>query len=1771
MLLPLPASLLLLGAIRFSPESLPAHGPQETLVTVDRPGRVVLDARSPSGTGCELVDSLRGPIAHSGGAGDSNCEVDVLLDAGTYKLRLNSRPDGQGRVSLQGTSFSELNSHPVRLEPGREVRQPLAPRQQASFWIHLDTRRTVSVRVSGRTAGDARLWRNGEWMEPLAPSDTGAVPRSGQPIHEQWLEGTLDAGDYLLTAYGTDARRWTEGTEDNTLSVSYGFAPSRGSIAEVTLPVSGVAAVTLPPAPAALFLSRDTASKSSSSVTVYPLTTEGLGRNGTSEEGSCAIAPSERIPQCTARTRSSFKHVALLRGEPGTRLTLQWALLGEPRAPEAPPPASEAQEGDEEPRPESEENSEEPRSSEEEAPPPQEDAHRSPPPPVPNEPETPPDVYSEDALSPRFSVSKSGEYLVGLHEIPVDVDSTPMGCLLQEEQATGWRVVAQDTLTIGPAHPFRRQFNYDGRAATVWFTVERAGDYVVATGGERKNRCELFASTDAGMERVSTSQPKSQECHIAERLEPGVYELRLYGGTEGIEQLSLSTETNPPKVDSPARTSCLVPRVALKERTAYRLTANRSVAGSLRALVLRPLPLSLSAPLPVVLEGPSSRELPVEEGTQVEVLGPGSEAFSCARGGARTEAKEGHCRPSGSGATVTVSHAGDSAFTVWLHRSLPPVAEPPLSAYSPNLKPLKVLNPSTPEWFDFERDQRRAFTFEVKEPGLYHATTLGLLNTECSLRTAVLPSLEDTAAGGRGRNCLVSSFLRPGRYLLHVSTQGQSRGRAGVSIERREPVQAEDVRTPGEVFFRVAEGDLIQQRLTVAEAGPYTLSSAAQRASLRCRLDDAQGWPLLSVPTGCSQSLPLAVGTYVWTQLPLTVESMRRTAMERVLAPETLQGEDVHPLRFDTWYRAALGKDGQDAFTFEVPASMTVTFTLTNGIQGRLYAVGAQGEQRPVEVIPAREGYVPSPSSSSTVAGPMGPQSWPGPMPSGGTAVKLAPGRYQLVTEHYRGDVAISYFLYLRGDVMVPPGSWEVAVPGRVPLRLPVDGTLRLATHGNTDVRCRLLDEAGRLVAENADRGADWNCAIAEPIAAGEYTLVLESQAQQPGPTRVSVEMAPVTESGVLASGGKLDVGAAVVRASLPRGSADVLQDVALRAPEPFSCALEDARGAVVSRQVDVRECGMLLRPGTESWRVRVWTVGKPTQVSASVVTRAIRPLSGGAIAEGQAASAKVARPGRYETGSGVFCLPESEPGLLRPCGPEASLEAGAWVFSAMGTTGKAALSLTEKVDALSEPREERTRLEPWVALLRQHSPQPSLHLLKVEVPFGEPAYPACRLEGGVAQQRDFACFAATGAGQESLARWWTPARAPGEAVVTRFPVPVPSSTVPLTPGLQDVTWPGGPSVRLVLPGEPVRVKLSLPREAWAVQVDGKGAAVDLCSPSSALSRCVLSGEGGAVVIWSPAEARVQAEVLAVDSARHEAALADLFEAVYRMPSQQRLSLAPVKGESRLFVSGAVARCVLTLDDGMRLEGCDVKVPPGHGGELVADVDSGAVRAVLAAPANRVAATLAAPPDTKQPELPAAHALKLSGLGVERTFMVPAEALVHVRGDTGVCGLLQGGTALAEAGTDQGCSIDRLLKAGTYRLVVRAFAGQPLTGSVSWTHEPVPALAEGIAPKESWVAPGQTRFFRFDTTADGSIGLGLQVPAEVLTCHVFDAEQNLLGEGCQQFLSLKQGTYLLAIHAPPETARPIPFKPVLVGLSGTKSEIPETYLRDLFQRIGATP
>src|SRR3954471_6339385 len=101
--------LLLLSAVTVSPAQVPATGRQEAVVTLDQPAMVRVSARSASGTFCTVVDKVRGPFIGSGQVGRTNCELDLLLDIGSYKLRLESPQRGKGKVEVSARAFTELN------------------------------------------------------------------------------------------------------------------------------------------------------------------------------------------------------------------------------------------------------------------------------------------------------------------------------------------------------------------------------------------------------------------------------------------------------------------------------------------------------------------------------------------------------------------------------------------------------------------------------------------------------------------------------------------------------------------------------------------------------------------------------------------------------------------------------------------------------------------------------------------------------------------------------------------------------------------------------------------------------------------------------------------------------------------------------------------------------------------------------------------------------------------------------------------------------------------------------------------------------------------------------------------------------------------------------------------------------------------------------------------------------------------------------------------------------------------------------------------------------------------------------------------------------------------------------------------------------------------------------------------------------------------------------------------------------------------------------
>lgn len=1745
--MPAPLALsLLLGTFPFEPASVPARGHQETVVRLDRAAMVHLSAKSGRGTTCTVVDHLRGPFASAGELGRKDCELDLLLDAGEYKLRLESPSKGKGlakgaKVTLSAEPFGEQNSTPVRLEPGRTVDQELPLAKQASYWIHRDSRGPVTVRVAGRTAGLVRLWRGGEWLEEIPMRDLAPSPRPGQAIHEWWLGGDLEAGDYLLTAYGAEPLAWSNGKESNGLTVELGFPAPDWRYAAATLPASGFAGWLVPKQAITAVLTALATPEGPVQLAAWDVSDSGAVAIG--DTVSCRVEAKAIIPECAARAWSAAGHVLVVRGPPGTPIELRWA-----------PHNGYAYLVDGE--------------------------------------------YTEPTNVLPLEDVPAGNYLVGIHDAPSDRDASPLGCQLTSDRGQ----LGRDYPRLGKGATIHRTFNYGGHDETIWFDVVESGRYRVATGGERKTRCELFRLQGEEIVAVNPGR-KAEGCDSNESLSTGSYGLRLYGGSEGIERVILAPAGDKSPRESPPRTACLI-QASITPHHGDRLLVSRTGAIAARGLILRPLPLSGDEPLPLELQPGEPLRLPVVGGKALTIRSAGGAGFSCGLGsGATGRVQNGLCvLPVRGNDTLVLSAPGQEPVPVWVGRLRePPPALPPLKTYRPDIAPLPRLAPDTAAHLDFDTGQSHSLVFEVKAAGLWEVGTEGLLATSCALRTPTVPALASDAKSGRGRNCLVSAYLNPGRYLVTVTAQGRSKGRAAVLLAERAVKNLPGVAGGGEHFFRVPAGELVRQKLTVGTRGRHALSTVALGATLQCRLEDRDGWPVLRAPTSCEKTLRLATGELFWTQLPLTVESMRHTRLERLKPPVVLRGNKPHPVELQVRHDAELGKDGKDEFLFELPAELPVNIALTNGMQGRIYR---QGDDRALEVIPPTSGPTdyrrpeypegegdgdapeaePPPPEEGGEAMPEGmvegeePQPAPPPRYGGrrrgptvqaasklpGKSLHLPAGKYRLVAEHSRGDVAIRYALQIWSEVLSPGVTEELAVPARVTVRVPRPGTLRLRTRGESDVRCRLFDTAGTLVAESSEVGDDWNCAFAEPVPGGDYDLVIESETQQPGLTRLTLAEPPPSDVGVLTDGKSHALGAGVLTAEIPAPPADALVQVSLSSSTPFSCAVEDPVGGILHRDRESKLCQVILRPGPGKHRLRAWTLERPGTVEAHLTVRPIVAISG-RIPDGKAGRASVPRAGRFATGEGVRCLPDDKRGALRPCGPETSLEAGPVVFAAL--SGEPKVLLSELTADVAKPRLEKLPLESRPYIERQVAPRAALHLAWAKVAFGERASPRCDLEGGVHELSDEACFAAAGPAEAATLRLSADGASGLAADVARRAVVLSSTQGAILPGRASFALEKD-SALYSLPRVPARLSLTLPPEAWAV-VLRSGKVLDLCPPSADVGRCQLGlSGGGELFVLAPGERRFDAELVALSAAPEEQVVTGLWESERAAPGSMVLRVPPAAVARSLEVEGA-SRCSMRLSDGGRSGRCQVALPPGSSAEVHLDHPAGPLRALVAMSSELVAARFGRRLPAGNPAaLPAAFALPLAGQLVDRGLTLEKESVVHIVAGAGVCRLQGEGATLVE-GLGGGCAIHRLLPAGTHRLTVRPFGDSPLSGTVHWTAEPVEALPNGVGP-ERWIGPGEARIFRFQLASKGRVGLGLRETAEVLDCALADGAQRTLGEGCQQYLELEAGSYLLLVRSP-ASAPPLRFRPVLLGLEGAKMDVPEEYLRDLFTRIGANP
>ena len=302
-----------------------AHGMSETLLHISVPGRYSLQAKSDQGTEIEIVDRMAGPFATAGYAGEQDGRLDLLLDKGTYKIRLRSHEEGVGTLTLTVHPFVEIGSADklLSLDAYQIESSSLKDLQQQSFWLHLKNRRILRLEAIGRNLKDCRLWRDGVWLEDIKPNFSTYEPVNGQPMRYAEFYHDLNPGVYQLTFYGGAASAWADDSGEHPFFVRIGYRQLGSSGRQIiTLSPFGRDAYVVPAKTDFFQISR--ADKKATTLSVKNWEDK-TSRHGGRDRA--AITKESRNPWAVMQTKEQKQNKwVTVQGNPGDRVVLTYFL-----------------------------------------------------------------------------------------------------------------------------------------------------------------------------------------------------------------------------------------------------------------------------------------------------------------------------------------------------------------------------------------------------------------------------------------------------------------------------------------------------------------------------------------------------------------------------------------------------------------------------------------------------------------------------------------------------------------------------------------------------------------------------------------------------------------------------------------------------------------------------------------------------------------------------------------------------------------------------------------------------------------------------------------------------------------------------------------------------------------------------------------------------------------------------------------------------------------------------------------------------------------------------------------------------------------------------------------------------------------------------------------------------------------------------------------------------------------------------------------------------
>lgn len=1716
-------------AITILNPTLPAAGLNKTLIQVEQFGRYAITATSAQGVALQLVDSMAGPSAVVGQPGKQDGRLDVFLDRGEYRLLTQGHELAKGEVKLAAYSFTEKHElEPTTLPAIEIVSEQLNDFEQSSYWLEVSEGRQVYVEAAGRCLADLRVWRDGAWLTSGEPTRSVIHPREGRPLLLCSLSIYLDPGTYRITAYGGKSQPWSDQAEEYPLHIRLDI-PMNPYATRKYQEISEFGFDRyLVPNPTDYFRLELPEPLIASMKIAEFNDTEPFGPGGE----IVTINKETKIPVCDLKTDSSSgnDHLVTVSGSAGQPYVFQHFQLWDQN-------------------------------------------------------------YG--------SLTGDGSYWLSTVHAGSPEDSIDATAIVVKQERRGGRklsLAVTQAIELSQSTYWRRRFNLPEQI-TLYLEVKELGVYLVKTRETtERHRIEPYFITPPDDYRA----PQYRWLESRWELDPGFYVFTIEPQNAGIVEVAIIPDSVadftwdkelPDLSPWPFKPYIVIPAVSLTNSYTYTMYLNNR-PDLQTGVVLRNLPLNAEEGLPLALGPNSSLDLPlkVSQAGKLRAIDSYGQALDLATSPAGPGAKELRVRPGS--LTVTVSNPSTSAavFTVDFASAARGKSAPGFPSIGvARLESLQTLDETSPHYFDLGVGASETYLVKIAKPAIYNLQSTGLLRTSGILRTRTVAELYNEAENGVGLNFLIQQYLREGDYQITVSALEETRGRLGLELSQAKTLDGGALLHSVPDRYYVPENTALEYQISIAQAGKYRLKSFGQNQVFRCRLEDADGWPIITPNQPADRTLDLEPGTYRLLLLPEPLPSRRITMVSAVAEYQPKVGHGPHQLYLEktetgTWTEPKSGEERvPDTWELEVPAPVVATITITGEMGGDL-KLKVENAWQQVAIIAAAK-------------------VWSGP---------IGPGQYRLEVACSRKNDLVKYDVAVKPKELVAGVTKSVVAPVRIPVVISSPALIDLSSFGAADVKAVLLDSQGKVLAREDDTDDDWNFRINRQLQPGSYMLDIEPVGNSSARTDITMRTLAEQDSppAALPLNQSLIPGAKVVvvpiSISEPLAPNSMLI-VAASSNERAACQIE-VRAAyewVIAGSASGSEV-LLEQPlptalergaGSVQARLKVWSLEQglaPILLTAATVQPPTHPES--ALASGLRLTAvpgikppigiayvSLTQPGAFKVplndGAATIRVSSEPTRACRPCAGETILATATslWLTADISSSLAARTIHADRISLTSGPTN-------TVQFPLAHDETAYLNLKPARK---GPVVVACssmlgqaglRLTSAqnLAEQQDALLMAvapnlsmAVGLGEVDPAVMLWHAQ-PEDLGLVEFQLRLyefePPHQTPLSYGRLDGKVQANQAQSFTLPSTACTMRLTLSRFLLAVALDrdkpigvyggDRDNTYELITDG--FSKLMLlncsAADSSFFVDLLPSAAELEAPALTLNSS---------FEAYYPTASVVPVLVdlkGLVPGKHVLHVAGANQPPIFLSNNGDVMFGAELLVA-GERGRLLIPQATGYVVSWIDEPGAEGQSLLQAAKDKPSKITPPAT-VALSGTRSSFSFDVKAPTLVHFKAATPMITGVKIGQLTHTQVNMTGPSLDFYLPEGKGSLVVRALKGDQLNGRAEFSVSHAVPLLEGIGP-ELLLAPGESKLFTFELSQKSTIGLGVRAQSGVVDCVLLDSRGAIKGAGAVIMPTLDAGTYILKASNHPDAA-PIRVQPALVGLkppgSGPPKEVIERYM-----------